>query len=666
MNDADIVAQALREATERFRRATNAYRDLVTKRPLKLNRHAAREVLASAPRLFLGYCALVRLLKSYPEFLARRSSVVVVTVPRNWSLEDMEHLAGICFKDEDRNTTRFNAFCHPTARNRKGLWDITPQVQLAYPKVLVLALHGAELHPEIEAAADAVLALDLSPNKHLDALAKLLGTGVNNNDEKDFLRQQQAAFMDSVFRVGRPSAPMIARLTELTSKRKKSGKHLPLATFGEAGIWAENLQADLRAWQAGAIPWCEIDRGVLVHGPPGTGKTSFAVSLAAHLGVPLVSASLAQWQSAGHLGDLLRVMYADFSKARGDTPSVLFIDEMDALGDRRKFSGQSAQYCTEVVNALLEALDGTMNREGVIVVAASNYPDRIDPAFLRSGRLERHIELPRPTLAARAAIIELYLPDISPEAIQEAAGRLQGATGADIEYLARRARRIARTEGRPVSSDDLLGELPPRVHLSKRDLWRVCVHEAGHAVLARLFNVGVIASVEVVTGDHPTELSSDQAHGQVILTKQDALLESETSLRGDIAMRLGGMVAEELFLGDRSTTSGGSERSDLSLVTELAIRMIGTYGMGRSLGVIPGRLLDPADEHLFERNPGLQREVDFLLKTEHKRAKQTLKSHRDVVLALAKALESNGRLVGEQLEALLAPLEQGLVSNTIP
>ncbi|PZQ10252.1 MAG: hypothetical protein DI565_20060, partial [Ancylobacter novellus] len=140
--------------------------------------------------------------------------------------------------------------------------------------------------------------------------------------------------------------------------------------LGEAGVWGKELAVDLADWKAGRLSWADVDRGVLISGPPGTGKTTYARSLARTCGVPVVLASLARWQSRGHLGDLLKAMRADFAKAIEQAPSILFIDEIDAVGDREQFDAQNRQYCTEVVAGLLECLDGAEAREGVVVVGA--------------------------------------------------------------------------------------------------------------------------------------------------------------------------------------------------------------------------------------------------------------------------------------------------------
>ncbi|CAD7055889.1 ATP-dependent Zn protease [Pseudorhizobium halotolerans] len=649
-----IQKRKLREAAEKFREAAEEFRVAAKTHRFSLNRHGGQATLSKAPRLFLGYCALVRALKSFPEFLTSQSSVVLVLIPKTWMLADLEYLAEVCFEGSSKKPNYINWFSHPTSRNKKGQWDFSPQVQLAYPKVVLFARQGAELHPEVEAAADAVLNLSPATDRDLAALARLLATDTASTEDNDFLRQQPSTFIDAVFRRGRSPTPAINRLKRLIVKTAASSKVLPIEAFDHAGDWVKHLRDDLTAWQEGRLRWQDLDKGVLVYGAPGTGKTSFAISAAHHLGVPIIAGSLAQWQSAGHLGDLLRTMYADFNEARSAAPSVLLIDELDAVGDRRKFSGDNAQYCTEVVNALLEALDGTIGREGVIVIGASNFPERIDPALLRPGRLEKHFELSRPTPTARAQIMGFYLPEADVDLVAMAARRLRGATGADIEHFSRRVRQRARQQGRAVTPADLLSELPPEASPDERDIWRVCIHEAGHAVLTKLFNLGDIEFVEIAIGHHFRGSGLDEAYGRVVVTAAHLQIETETAMCDEIAMSLGGMAAEELFLGDRSTLSGGTNRSDLATATARAIKIVGQFAMGRSLHVLPVDLIDAADAGIFEKFPPLLREVNALLRREYKRAKVALQLHQDSILALATALQREGRLSGDRLEELLS------------
>ena len=150
--------------------------------------------------------------------------------------------------------------------------------------------------------------------------------------------------------------------------------------LGEARRIAEDLIIDITAAQAGRIPWSAVDKGMLLVGAPGTGKTTLARAIAKECGIKIVIASAARWQSAGYLDAHLRAMCADFAEARRYAPAILFLDEIDSIGNRETFQGPNAQYLTEVVNAMLEEIQGIVSTESVITIGATNYLEKVDPA----------------------------------------------------------------------------------------------------------------------------------------------------------------------------------------------------------------------------------------------------------------------------------------------
>ena len=291
----------------------------------------------------------------------------------------------------------------------------------------------------------------------------------------------------TAFRRGRRWQDALARAREVVSAQDSTDGGLTLDTLhgmGEAGDWGRELAIDLEDWRAGRIQWSDVDRGILLSGPPGTGKTTFAGALARSCGAHLITGSLSRWQAKGHLGDLLKAMYGAFAEAKQQSPSILFIDEIDAVGDRAKFRGDGAQYCTEVVNGLLECLDGLEGREGVVVVGACNSPERLDPALMRPGRLDRHVRISLPDLDGRLGILRWHTSGALPDGdLREVAAATEGASGALLEQIVRQARRAARRGRRAMGIGDLLDQLPERMAVPADTLWRTCVHEAGHAVV---------------------------------------------------------------------------------------------------------------------------------------------------------------------------------------
>ncbi|KQS77250.1 hypothetical protein ASG25_04655 [Rhizobium sp. Leaf384] len=182
-----------------------------------------------------------------------------------------------------------------------------------------------------------------------------------------------------------------------------------LSGYGAARSWALDLKSDLGDYRTGDLGWDEMSTKLLLSGSPGTGKTSFAQALCNTLQVPLVVTSVSTWLQGGHLNDVIDRMSRTFAEARDYAPSILFIDEIDGIGKRVDPNREYADYWNAVVNKMLELLDGAVRCDGVIVIGATNRPEQIDEAIKRSGRLETHIEIPKPDISALAGIIAHHL-----------------------------------------------------------------------------------------------------------------------------------------------------------------------------------------------------------------------------------------------------------------
>ncbi|BDA84212.1 hypothetical protein Sa4125_17540 [Aureimonas sp. SA4125] len=345
--------------------------------------------------------------------------------------------------------------------------------------------------------------------------------------------------------------------------------------YGEAKEWGMRLVADLAEFGKGTLPWSEIDGGCLLVGPPGTGKTLFASALAKSAGVNFISTSYAEWQSAkeGHSGDVIRTMRERFAAAASAAPAILFIDEIDSMVARGT-SARHDDWWRMMVNALLECLDGTGRREGVVVIAACNDADSLDPAMVRSGRLDRRFRVELPDEADLIRIFQHHLPGIAAADIEPAAIALAGSTsGADAARLAREARSAARRENREVTSVDLMTAALP-IDLRPCGLRNVvAVHEAGHAIVCMLM------------GNMPRSLSIVQngdAGGGVAVNQQinENRIEDYDNV---VRQLLGGRAAEELIFGKVSAGAGGGSDSDLGRVTAIISNVHARLGLGSNL-----------------------------------------------------------------------------------
>jgi len=182
-----------------------------------------------------------------------------------------------------------------------------------------------------------------------------------------------------------------------------------LSGYGDTRDWALNLKSDLELWRDGAVEWDEMSTRLLLSGPPGTGKTMFARALCNSLRLPMLATSVSTWLQPGYLGDVLERVSSAFEEAQRNAPSILFIDECDAIGSRRDNTRDHADYWNTVIAHLLEQMDGVVKTSGVIIVGATNRPEFIDKALTRPGRLEKHVSIPKPDVDALCDILAHHI-----------------------------------------------------------------------------------------------------------------------------------------------------------------------------------------------------------------------------------------------------------------
>ncbi len=410
--------------------------------------------------------------------------------------------------------------------------------------------------------------------------------------------------------------------------------------LGEARAFAKDLIADIAAAVKGRLPWSQVDRGALLVGAPGTGKTTLARAIARDCGVKFVQASATTWSTANNLGPTIQAVRSSFAEARRYAPAILFIDEIDSLGNRERLGGDpNDQWWTQIINTVLEQMQGIDEEAPVFVIAATNFEARVDPALKRAGRLDRVINIPYPTSDALARIYEQYLGPhkLARNVDARVIGRMSfGLTGADVESMVRGAARRARKGNRPISQADLIAELTrkPRdpasaPRLSAAEIERIAVHEAGHA-LARCLGPGKgrdIAFVSIVPrSDGTLGFVASAPRQQVLMTRREYL--------DFIAVLMAGRAAEELAFGPDGITGGA--RSDLAVATGIALCMVQEYGLGPEDSLVA--LNRTTDDHL--------KQADAILRDAYVSVTATLKAHQGTLRRLARALQAREELAG--------------------
>lgn len=461
-------------------------------------------------------------------------------------------------------------------------------------------------------------------------------------------------------RSGQDANSAIRRLISMVGKRQ-TVPEITLAQMGgmeEAVTWGQSLAADLAAYRQGKLAWTDVDRGVLLSGPPGCGKTTFAKALAGSCGVPLVAASLGEWQAAGHLGDLLKAMRRTFDQARSASPAILLIDEIDGFGDRATLGANNRDYSVQVINGFLELLDGVASREGVIAVGATNHPGRIDPAITRSGRLDRHIIIGLPDEEGLIRIMRHHLGDeLSTEDLFSAAKLALGGSGADVARWVRGAKRRGRQGGRAICVGDLIAEIRGNAPTVSDDILRRCaVHEAGHAIAIALVQPSTLRNVSI--------RQTATTGGGVISQRPDLELATSADIDQMLITLLAGRAAEEIILGTASSGAGGGVESDLAKATLMATSAITAMGLSGSATPIWSGMPSPDTiDILLSRRPDLARQVEDRLGHAYSSAKALITTHSESLLLIVNRLIEAETLSGDEVLVLL-PVPQAPEQGT--
>ena len=408
-----------------------------------------------------------------------------------------------------------------------------------------------------------------------------------------------------------------------------------------------------------------ITKGVLLEGPPGTGKTLLAKAVAGEAGVPFFSISGSDFVEmfvgvgASRVRDL-------FEEAKHNAPCIVFIDEIDAVARRRGTGmGGGHDEREQTLNQLLVEMDGFGVNEGIIVMAATNRVDILDPAILRPGRFDRKVAVGTPDVGGREEILKVHAKnkplgdDVN---LQQLAQTTAGFTGADLENLLNEAAIIAAKENRSfIANKDVkrafvkvgIGAEKKSRIISDKEKKITAYHEAGHAILFHVLpDVGPVYTVSII----PTGVGA--AGYTMPLPEKDEMFATKSRMLQDIMVSLGGRIAEEIIFGD--ITTGAS--SDIKKATKTARRMVTRYGMSDNIGVICydddddevfiGKDLAHAKAHSEEISGEIDKEVKRIIDDCYTKAKDIIMQHENVLHSCAKLLLEKEKINREEFEAL--------------
>ena len=418
-----------------------------------------------------------------------------------------------------------------------------------------------------------------------------------------------------------------------------------------------------------------IPHGILLVGPPGTGKTLLARAVAGEAGVQFLSISGSDFVEmyvgvgASRVRDL-------FEQAKKVAPAIIFIDEIDAVG-RKRGSGLGGGHDEkeQTLNQMLVEMDGFSRTEGVIVLAATNRPDILDPALLRPGRFDRQIHVGRPDVKGREEILKVHAKNKKLDgsvSLKTVARSTAGFTGADLSNLLNEAAIMAAREDRPVLTMEDLNEALMKITAgpakksrvqTRKDLRETAIHEAGHAVA--MYNLPTHDPVR-----HITIIPRGQSLGATwYLPQDDSSNLTRNQMYEQIVSLLGGRVAEDLFLGDISV--GAS--NDIDRATKLAKDMVARYGMCEKLGTVSyldgsevfiGRDYQTTKSYSEKVAATIDDEVKNLIDKAYAQCKQILSDNADKLHAVVDFLLEKESMTGDQFAAIMEGREVGDASTT--
>jgi cell division protease FtsH len=588
---------------------------------------------------------------------AEGSIAVIFLVPEAGWIEPVQKMFASRFGPLWQSTaadSSNNSAAHKSARNA----EVATHLARGRPVVGIAAQKDA-LPSALIRAADLTIQLDAIDGKTVGRAIRLF-TGKKAPAGIDHSIASGLEFHDllAAFRRGSTPAEIVERLQKAAAALRgvigtASNDRIPALEdaleYGEARIWGLKLAKDVAIWRSTGADWkLTVDRGAVLHGPPGLGKTFFGRVLAKAIGAHLLVFSIADLfaNGPGYLDSVVKQSRDVFARseaiAKAGGLTVLMLDECDALPNRATLESRGRDWWTTLITSFMLSIENA--GAGQIIIGCTNYINGVDAALLRPGRLERQIELKLPDHDGIVSVLRYHLHDALAGAdLSEVGHLLAGSTPAEIMFAVRGARRIARTADHDLTIDDLLESIAPHEEIEPRKLWRICLHEAAHAVASIEVPAGILQRCVVGVGPGSS--------GRTIIQAETDDLDTRDSIERRSVATLAGRAAERLLLGgSTSLGSGGDDDSDLALVTQFLATLHASTGLAGSLVY----LVSHADSLKAVRSdPQIRSRVERHMRRLQVRADDFVRKHRDAIEAVAERLRVRRHLSGAEIRRIV-------------
>jgi cell division protease FtsH len=526
---------------------------------------------------------------------------------------------------------------------------------------------AAYLPKAMTSSVDIVLKIDTPDNEIIRETIKLATGRTPRTMPPGIAAGLDYTEICAAIRVGSSAKACIERLVAASQSKSQVDPGLAevppfeaLHGYGvEAMAWGTALISDLQAWREKRVNFADIERTVVFASPPGLGKTTLARSLAKSAGVPLIATSVSSWfaNSPGYLDSIIKQIDQVFADAAAVAPAILFLDEIEGIPNRATLSDRG-DWWLPVIGHILLKLDSSVSTVSsqLIIIGATNHPEKLDSALVRPGRMSKIIHIGKPDAKSLEGIIRQHLGTDLPAADLSLIAKLGvGASGAAVKAWVKSARGAARQQRRDMTMQDLFDQVAPPDSRPPAMVRRIAVHEAAHAVVSHRLNPGSVTSITTIGRNE-----NAGGHTAMSITVDDVAVRRDIENAATIS--LAGRCGEQVLLQSISSGSGGGQGSDLARATTLIAGIHASFGMG---DVLTHRATPETVMQLLTFDPVLARKVEDDLQRLAGIAGKIVEDNVFLVEAVAAALLKHRHLTGHQFLAICERFDGKRTSKVI-